>query len=160
MVLGVVGHERTSLLVWILELRRAALSRRCQTGSHIALTAETATPAAGCQQEAAVVAVAADSGLRVRPWRWVACCSACAWSVDCTGTALDLGAEAHITVTIVYNKHILVVIMGKGKKAAHLWMMVGHPSSTGVGLVCDNHLQSGQTTLRRDAPLQYRSDSG
>lgn len=42
------------------------------------------------------------------------------------------------------------------------WTRAGLPSSTGVGLefACDNLPQSGQRTLRRDAPLQSRADPG
>lgn len=82
--------------MWILELQEAGLSHRCQTGSHIARTVETATRAEwslGLQLRvaaAAAVAAAAGSVWRGKLWRLVACCLVCAWSVGCRGTAWNL----------------------------------------------------------------------
>lgn len=78
------------------------LSRRCQTASRIALTVETAIHAAdplGLPLESAVVVVAAvaapaGSEWQVRRWMWAACCSGCASSADCKGTASSLSIES------------------------------------------------------------------
>ena len=83
------------------------LSHHCQTGSRIVLTAETATVAAGSQVllQGGAAAVAAGSVEKVRPLRWVACCSACVWSTGCKETAWDLdgGGNSDKNVSKLYT---------------------------------------------------------
>lgn len=80
-----VGREQTKPqhrhIFRLSAMKRAGLSRRCPTGSHIALTAETATHVVGLLELQLEVAAAAAAGpvWQVKLWRWVACCLVFAW---------------------------------------------------------------------------------